>query len=293
MKKISIYDYSDPRLFLLDTLAKKQKQDRDYSARKWAKDMGLKGHSLLLMLLQGKRGIRIQHCDFIHKGVELDTNEFSYFQTLVHFQNAKSLRERDLIASQLIELNPGEGFTSTEVSEFKIISDWVHMAIMAMTDLKDFKGTEEQVAAALRGKVCLSEIRSAIVRLMDMKLLEWNEDGTISATCNRLSTTDDVSSEGAKEYHRQVLDLAKIAIDKQGLEEREFQSFTMAVSQEKISLAKEMIRKFRAKLSKAVSGEGDYVYQTNIQFFQLTKNPMLNVEDNSVEQDNFRKGEIL
>jgi uncharacterized protein (TIGR02147 family) len=293
MNELSIYNYSDPRLYLLDTLAVKQKQDKDYSARKWSKDMGLKSHSLLLMILQGKRDLRIQHCDFIGKGVDLDANEFSYFQTLVQFQNAKSLREKDLIASQLIELNPGEGFKSTKVCEFKIISDWVHMAIMAMTDLKDFKGTEEQVAVALRGKVSLSEIRSAIVRLMDMKLLVWNDDGTISATCNRLSTSDDVSNEGAKEYHRQVLDLAKEAIDEQSLEEREFQSFTMAVSKEKISLAKEMIRKFRAKLSKAVSGEGDYVYQTNIQFFQLTKGPSSNVEDNSVAQDDFRTGEKL
>jgi uncharacterized protein (TIGR02147 family) len=293
MNEISIYSYSDPRLYLLDTLGNKQRLDESYSARKWAKDMGLKSHSLLLMLLQGKRNLRIQHCDFIQKGVDLDTNEFAYLQTLVQFQNAKTLKEKDLISNQLIELNPGEGFKSTKVSEFRIISDWVHMAIMAMTDLRDFKGTEEEVAVALKGKVNLSEIRSAIVRLMDLKLLTWSEDGTIGATCNRLATTDDVSSEGAKEYHRQVLDLAKKAINEQDLDEREFQSFTMAVSKEKISLAKDMIRKFRAKLSKAVSGEGDYVYQTNIQFFQLTKNPKLSFEDKSVVQDYFHKGEEL
>ena len=293
MKDICIYNYSDPRLFLLDTLAMKQKLNEAYSARKWAHDMGFKSHSLLLMLLQGKRSLRIQHCDFIQKGVNLDTNEFSYLQSLVQFQNAKTLKEKNLISNQLMDLNPGESFNSLKVSEFKIISDWVHMAIMAMTDLKDFKGTEEEVAVALKGKVSLSEIRSALVRLMDLKLLKWRLDGTICATCNRLSTTDDVSSEGAKEYHRQVLNLAISAIDEQSLEEREFQSFTMAVSQEKIPLAKEMIRKFRAKLSKAVSGEGDYVYQTNIQFFQLTKNPKLCFEDKSVVQDYFHKGDLL
>lgn len=59
----------------------------------------------------------------------------------------------------------------------------------------------------------------------------------------------------------------------------------MAIAEDKISLAKDMIRKFRAKLSKAVSGDGDYVYQTNIQFFQLTNEPQVKLQGQSAAQD--------
>jgi len=59
----------------------------------------------------------------------------------------------------------------------------------------------------------------------------------------------------------------------------------MAVPKEKVALAKDMIRKFRAKLCKAVSGDGDNAYQTNIQFFQLTKNLGINPGDKSVVMD--------
>ena len=111
---------------------------------------------------------------------------------------------------------------------------------------------------------------------------------------DQITTKDDVKNEGAKEYHRQVLDLAKDAIDEQSLNEYEFQSFTMAIPKEKISLAKEMIRKFRSKLSKAVSSNGDNVYQTSIQFFQLTKSPKNSYfEDKDVVRDtsNNKQGE--
>ena len=81
------------------------------------------------------------------------------------------------------------------------------------------------------------------------------------------------------------------AIDEQALEDREFQSFTMAVAKEKIPLAKEMIRKFRFKLTKAISGDGDNVYQTSIQFFQLTSNSKSFFENDHVAQGSLTNGD--
>ena len=281
----SIYHYQDPQQFVLDSFNNLQKNDPSFSVRKWSKEMELKGHSLLVMLMQGKRNIRVQHSEFLAKGLSLSSEEKVYLSTLIQYKNAKTLEEKKHIALFLQELHPGQDFNSTEVSAFIAISDWVYMAILAMTELKDFKGSEEEIVTRLNGKISISEVRSALIRLLDLKLIKWREDGKLMATYNRVTTSDDVSNEGAKEYHRQVLDLAKLAIDEQDISEREFQSFSMAISQAKIPLAKEMIRKFRKKLSHAVSGDGDYVYQTNIQFFQLTKNPTHLSEVRSVAMD--------
>ena len=124
-----------------------------------------------------------------------------------------------------------------------------------------------------------------MIRLMDLDLLKWSENGELIPTYNNITTKDDVKNEGAKEYHRQVLKLAQNAIEEQELNEREFQSFTMAIAKEKIPIAKDMIRRFRGRLSKAVSSNGDNVYQTSIQFFQLTKCPKSNFEENDVARD--------
>jgi uncharacterized protein (TIGR02147 family) len=267
-----------------------QKADSTFSVRKWAKEMELKSHSLLAMLLQGKRDIRIQHWEFLKKGLELPTGEQAYFQTLIQYSNCKTIEEKSLINGFLQDLHPGDNFATKDVSEYIAISNWVYMAILAMTELKDFKGTEEEICVRLGGKVVISEIRSAMIRLLDLKLVKWSEDGKLEATFNRVTSKNDVANEGVKEYHRQVLDLAKIAIDEQGVQEREFQSFTMAIAREKLPLAKDMIRKFRSKLSKAVSGDGDNVYQTSIQLFQLTSNPDEVSEVKNVARDSKQQG---
>lgn len=271
-----MYDYENPRQYLLDALSARQAEDKNFSVRRWAQIMGLKSHSLLVMILQGKRKLRVQHVDFLAKGLGLTTVEEGFLKTLIQYDNAQTMEEKQLLSTFLNEMHPGENFEQKEIAEFKVVSNWVYMAIMAMTDLKDFRGTEEEIAERLKGRVSLTQVRAAIVRLMDLKLLEWNDQGNLEPTCNRLRTKDDVRDEGARQYIKQVSELAIKAVDEQELEDREFQSFTMAVSREKIPLAKEMIRRFRAQLSKAVSGNGDYVYQTNIQFFQLTQ---------SLEQD--------
>ena len=291
MNTFSVYNYENPHQFLLDYLANKQKEDKSYSVRKWAKDMELKSHSLLVMLLQGKRKLRVQHCEFLAKSIVLNTNERAYLQTLIQYQNADGVEEKKHILTLLSDLHPGEGFRPKEINEFTVLSDWIHMGIMAMTELKDFKGTEEEIAVLLNGKVQLTEIRSALIRLMDLDLLYWSDEGKLVPTFNEITTKDDVSSAGAREYHKQVINLASKAIDEQSLEDREFQSFTMGVAKEKIPLAKEMIRKFRLKLTKALSGEGDNVYQTSIQFFQLTSNSKNNLEKGYVAQDSRINGE--
>lgn len=290
MEMKSIYNYNDPRLYLLNSLEKKQEKNPGYSVRKWSKDMGLKSHSLLVMLLQGKRNLRVQHCEFLRKGLNLSKLEESYFQTLIQYQNAQSIEEKKLISTFLSDMNPGHDFKSKEVSEFIVISNWIYMAILAMTELKDFKGTEEEIFYLLGERVSKSEIRSAMIRLMDLELLTWKEGNKLCPTFNKITTRDDVKNDGAREYHRQVLDLAKEALVNDSVEDREFQSFAMAIPKDKIPLAKEMIRKFRAKLSKAVSNNGDYVYQTSIQFFQLTRTPKKEFfEENDVERDTSKR----
>ncbi|MAX67401.1 MAG: hypothetical protein CME66_10740 [Halobacteriovoraceae bacterium] len=285
----SIYHYTNPRQYLLDYLSARQLNEKTFSVRKWAKEMELKSHSLLVMLLQGKRQLRIQHCHFLLRGLSFTLNESAYFEAIIQYQNAKTIEEKTFIAKLMNELNPGREVKTKEVLEFKIISGWVHMAIMAMTELKDFRGTETEIHRLLAGKLTLSEIRAALTRLLDMELLKWDEVSRLVPTFNQITTRDDIQNEGAKEYHRQVIALAANAIDKQKLEEREFQSFTMAIAKEKIPMAKEMIRRFRRKLSQAVSGEGDEVYQTSIQFFRLTENSKTeNFDAKSVAQDTLK-----
>ena len=277
MNQVAIFNYTNPRQFLLDALQEKQKSQSDFSVRKWAKEMGLTSHSILVMILQGKRPLRMKHAAFLSKGLNLSTQEKLFLQALIQFDTAKSIEEKELCRLWLSELNPGGQYKTCEIDQFMVISHWVHMTILSMTNLKNFDGSAEQIHKLLKGKASIHEVRSALNRLYELKLIRRNSNGKVEATYERVTSKDDVVNKGVREYHRQVIDLAKNAIEEQSVEEREFQSFSLGIPHERLVLAKTMIRKFRTQFVKAMSadtGSADDVYQFNLQFFRLTENPM-------------------
>lgn len=272
-----LFEYQNPQKFLLDTLSWRQKIDSRFSARAWAKEMQLSSPSLLIMLLQGTRPLRLKHVDFISKGLRLSTPEHLYFRALIQFVNANSVEEKHLCEVWLSELNPGAQVRIKELDEYAVISKWVHTVIFTMTGLKNFSGSAEEIYEFLGRKVSINEIRSALLRLFDLNLIRKNEaTGRVEATNQVISTRDDVSSKAVQEHHKQVLRLAEEAIEAQSVLEREFQAFSVAIESEKLPLAKEMIRRFKQQFIQAVGVKeqtADQVYQMNLQFFRLTECP--------------------
>ena len=271
---MSIFNYESPRQFLLDFLADKQHKDSKYSIRSFARDMGLPSHTLLVMILQGKRPLRVRHAMFLAKGMALSSQERLFLQALIQFDSAEDPEEKKLCGLWLSDLHPTKEFKTRELSEFTVVSHWVHMAILAMTSVKDFDGTAEQAHLKLRDKVSIHEVRAALERLLGLGLLTRTATGKLKPTYERITSRNDVADLGAQKYHQGVMELAQKALEKVPVDRREFQAFSLAVPEEKIPLAKEMIRKFRSQFAKAIGSEsGDHVYQMNIQLFPLTETP--------------------
>ncbi|MBN22348.1 MAG: hypothetical protein CL678_13785 [Bdellovibrionaceae bacterium] len=273
MKFIDVYQYTDPRKFLVDTLETRQDAQPGFSLRAWSKEMELKSHSLLVMLLHGKRPLRVKHGSFLVKGLKLSSQEKLYFQALLQFHSAQTPEEKTLCQTWLQQLTPTGKFKSKEIDEFHVISDWLYTFLLAATRLKNQKFDPASLSQRLGKKVSQIKIKAAIDRLLEMNLLTKNNSKFIT-TAQRVTTANDVAHKGAKTYHQKVSDLAKKAVESQPLTEREFQSCSLAIDPERIDLAKEMIRKFRNEFSKAMKNENSTeVYQLNLQFFRLTEGP--------------------
>lgn len=272
----SVFRYTSAKQFLLDSLDYKKKKNPQFSVRQWAKKMGLQSHTLLTLLIQGKRPLRVKHAKFLSLGLGLSMKENLFFQTLIQYEAASSIEEKELCKMWLVEQNPGQDFTTRELDEFSVISDWIHMAILGASRLKDFDGKPETLKNRIGSKTSVHEIRSAMNRMMEMGLLEKQADGNLWPAYQRITNKDDVANAGARKYHQQVIELAKNAIEEQGVTEREYQSLSIAIRKEDLDLAKEMIKKFRMQFVQALglqTREADELYQLNVQFFRLTESP--------------------
>jgi uncharacterized protein (TIGR02147 family) len=272
--KTSVFQYRSASRFLLDRVVERQKADRRFSIRKWAKEMGFPSHSLLAMILQGKRSLTLKQVPHLAKGLNLSTPEKLFFQGLIQVETARTPEEKEWCELWLSELRPasGERTRIREIDEYESIANWIHPALLALSDTRDSYANAD--AAAEKLGISVNEARSAIERLRSLELLRVDADGKFRATCKRMTTRDDLANRGAREYHRQSARLAVEKLETQDVSEREFQSMALSVPASRIPMAKEMIRKFRTQFSESMASEhGDRVYQMNLHFFRLTESP--------------------
>lgn len=265
-----VHHYTDPRHFLVDAFKGKQERNRSYSLRALAQQMGFKCHSSLLLIYQGKRKILPEHVDRIVSGLKVPETEAKYFRALVHLGNAKTEKDREFYLGELKSLYPAPDFSVLEVEKFRLISDWIHMAILEMTQLADFRADLDWLVRRLAFPATRAAVDTAVRRLQLLGLLKTDGDRW-SKTQERLTTPRDFPSESIREHHRQVFTNAIDAIESQTVGERVFNSCAMTVDSSKLEEAKNLISKFRTEMSRLMEKPGgDETYQLTIGFFKLT-----------------------
>jgi uncharacterized protein (TIGR02147 family) len=268
----TIYGYEEPRLFLRDVFAQKRRANPLFSLRAWARQMGFRCHTSLVLLLSGKRKILPAHFERINRALKLQGDQEKYFRLLVQKEAAPTAREKEEYASRLALLRPSLKESLLEEEKFRLVADWIHMAILEMTKLRDFRGEPAWIAARLSFGVKESEVAAALERLTALGLLT-REGERLVKTQSRLTTPKDRASDSIREHHRQVLGNAATALGTQTVEERVFNACTMTIASDRLPEAKELILKFRADMEKLLEKDGgDATYQLAVQLFRLTEN---------------------
>lgn len=153
--------------------------------------------------------------------------------------------------------------------EFKLISDWVHFAILSLAHIKKNSADTNWIADRLGVEPSLAQ--EAFLRLKKMGLVKIQGVGFVQ-TSKPLTTTTDIPSSVIRDYHKQNLNLALNKIESVAVDKREYSSITMAVDPKKFAKAKKMINDFKQKLCLELeTGNTSEVYTFSMQLFPLTR----------------------
>jgi uncharacterized protein (TIGR02147 family) len=224
--------------------------------------------------MKGNRPIRLKDAAFLSKGCELTPAESLYFRALIQLEQASTLEEKDLCQIWLKDLHPGKEFRTREIDEFHAVSHWLYTALWALCETRLWDGnakTAWKSLTALGHTLTLNEVEQAMERLVALDLLRADPSGVLRPTLEQWTSRNDIANAGVQRYHAESSKLASQSIERTGLDEREFQSFSISLQREHLPRAKEMIRKFRHQFISAFGQDaGDDVYQVNLQFFRLT-----------------------
>ena len=158
-----------------------------------------------------------------------------------------------------------------EIENFRIISDWYHIAILELAETESFQSDFKWIAKEL-GLTQL-EAKLAVERLLATNLLT-SKDGKYQKTKQKLNTcSQDKTNAALIKYQKQILEKAIESIETDPLPTRNMTGMSMAIDPEKMPLAKKMIQEFMADLCDFLEADNKkQVYQLSVNLFPLQKN---------------------
>lgn len=246
--------------FLKDQFELRLQRNKRYSLRAYARDLGI-GHGKLSEILRGKRTVGRRLAQRIGVSLKFNEEELKLFVAAAasRVPKAKAMDRFSRIFSKRIS-----------EAELSSIVDWENYAILSLVETHDFRKDPRWVSHRLN----ISESRAdhCLQQLEMLGLIVKTRGGRYRVNQRGTASTTDVPSVALRESHRQVLDLAKSSLDVVPLAQRDFQTLTLAMSEEKIPQAKVLIRDFLVKFcAKMETGRKNDVFTLNLQFFPNTQ----------------------
>lgn len=255
-----LIDQSKVRELILDHLKSARKKNPRYSMRAFAKKAGVSVGGLS-GFLSGKISYSLEMLErfvnLVAKTPE-ERNEILEKYNLLVIDKIKRVSEKNNVECRILQ-----------DEEMGLTKEWYHLAILFLIKTVDFRFDVAWIAKRL--KISSEEVESALSRLLELKLVTKNEDGTIALTSYFVKTTPNVDSEYLRFMHKQMLEMASRSVTSDSVDISDFSSLTLPVSLRNLPKAKEIIRKCQDDLINVLMDEDmSEVYQLVFSLYPVT-----------------------
>jgi uncharacterized protein (TIGR02147 family) len=269
----SLFEYTDYRSFLRDYFAFKKAENKNFSFRILADRAGFKARDYLLRVMNGSRNLSQSGAFMLSRALKLSEKEADYFTHLVFFNQAGTSIEKDYFLKKMNEVNKYGKIQKLRQDQFVYLSEWYYSALRSLLPVIDFKDNYSEIAKFLDPALTPGQVRKAIDLLVQLGLLAKNKAGRFEVPASRLTAGDEVQSVALARFHKQILELARRAIDYCPAKGRDISGVTISLSSSGFDKIKSEIQAFRKKVMAVAEQDAneEAVFQLNIQFFPLSK----------------------
>lgn len=274
----AVFDYTNYREYLKASFLFLKSGNTLFSESAFVQKAGFANNSrgYLALLVKGKRNLSLKSILGFSQALKHSAKEKKYFEALVLFNQSKSEQEKVFYFEKLKSQNSKTNSDSSKLllSQFNYLTHWYIVAIRELIGLDYFREDHTWIAKKLRGRVKKNEIKSAITDLLNLGLAYRSENGFLLQKEERVKFIDDeINHLVVNQYHREILDLARMALDKDAYTDRSLSSVTMACAEHDFELIREEIRVFRQHiLSKYATADKKLstLLNLSVQLFHIT-----------------------
>jgi uncharacterized protein (TIGR02147 family) len=267
----SVFEYLDYRDFLKDFYEEKKSQHSFFSYRLFGAKIGIDPSYLAKVIIKN-RNISNDAIDAIAVFCGLKQREADYFETLVHFVKAKSLKESKLLFEKLLSLKNASAKPLLE-NQYAFYQKWYHSALRSLLEFYDFNGDYKALALQLSPPISAKEAKESIQLLEKLNLIKKDMNGRYRMTEVAITTGSQWNSLAIATFQEETIRLSMGSIALHPKKHRDISTVTMNINEENFEEIREKINEFRSSIIKFVHEQqsADRVVQLNIQLFPLSK----------------------
>ena len=270
---IKIFDYQNYRHYLRDYYNDQKASKRYFSYRYFSKKAGINASAFLYYVIKGSRNLTKISIDKISAAIGHSKDENDYFENLVFFNQAKTIAEKTMYYSRIVECRRPFDFKIIDTDRFEFYSKWHHSVVREVVTMLDFHDDYAVLAASLFPAISPAEAQDSVKLLVRLGFIERDDKGMYHQTDNVIG----VKSSGAdafviEKFQAEMLTMAIAAFDQTPRNDRMSASTTFAISKETFELLKMKTREFRKELLDIAQLDNapDRVFQFTFNLFPVS-----------------------
>ncbi len=225
--------------------------------------------------MNGDKNLSIQSIPKVAKGLKLGKHETSFFMSLVKFNQARSMDERNTAFEEMQEVLKVIRFAEKQYllghCQYLIFSHWRHLTIRSLIGMFGFNGDYKTLAKQVSPKITVTEAKESVQLLEESMLIKKDAEGNYKLTDSAITTGDRTSRLALRGFHQHCLKLGADSIDRDPPDSRHISGLTLGISKESYHRIVERVNAFRKEIALIAEedSDADKVYQMQFLLFPV------------------------
>ena len=266
-----ITEYQDYRKYMLDYFDWR-KRTSVFSWREFSKQAGFASPSYLKLVCDGKSSLSRVGVPQVAAAMELCDYECEYFKYMVDFTNATDDVKKKEAFRKMEEIAKEQHARVLNADAFDYYESAVNSIVRELAPLMP-GALPGDIAKKIKHDFTAQEIRDSIKLLVKLKLLMTKGENAYEQTDKVIAGSSESLALALRSMNRQMIDLAREAIDKIDPAERNISGVTVGVNADALKRITDVVNDCRKQVV-AIAGECDkidQVYRLNLQLFPLSE----------------------
>lgn len=272
-KELNIYEFIDYREFIKEYYLFKKSLNKGFSYRVMSRQMGFTSPNYIKLIVDGDRHISLKSLDKLLRGLNLNTQETTYFKHLVNFAKAKDPDEKEYHYYRIIKSRAKKLTEHIHNEQYEYYDQWYNIAIREIIAGKKKSSIDyKQLASFIIPSILPSEAKKAVETLERIGMIKVDSEGYYRHTSAVINTSNEVNSFSIIKYHEHMIELGKEALTRFKSDERDISSATLKISEEGFRHIKSRLHEFREEILQIARADKgvDRISQVNLQLFPLS-----------------------